>query len=69
VSKEYKHILSHQHLYARFYVIRPKGALVVGSLKDQLTAKTKVTLNKLHNYAFPRLIMKFLDDCDLKEML
>lgn len=69
VSKSYKHILSHQHLYARFYVIRPKVTTVAGNMKNRQITKTRVSLNKLSDYAFPRLIMKFLDDCDLKEML
>ncbi len=69
VSKNYKHILSHQHLYARFYVIRPEVSTAVGTRKNHQIRETRVSLNKLSAYAFPRLIMKFLDDCDLKEML
>lgn len=67
VSKEYKHVLSHQHLYARFYVIKLKGGL-----KDAITGnqgETKVNIEKLTSFAFPRLTGKFLDNCDLKEIL
>jgi A/G-specific adenine glycosylase len=61
-SKLYKHILSHQILYARFYVV---GVKKVKALKGQ----TKTNIKKLGDFAFPRLIEKFLTDCELKEML
>lgn len=60
-SKLYRHILSHQHLYARFYVIA-----VASPLK---TAQLKTNVSSLTAYAFPRLIEKFLDDGGLKEIL
>jgi A/G-specific adenine glycosylase len=66
VSKSYKHILSHQHLYAKFYVIKMRTTVVS---KQAGAQQTKSSVNKLSTYAFPRLIGKFLDDCDLKEML
>lgn len=70
VSKLYKHILSHQHLYARFYVLSLHEPLKTKiSLRDKVTQQTKTSLGKLNNFAFPRLIAKFLDDCELKEML
>jgi A/G-specific adenine glycosylase len=62
VSKTYKHILSHQILMAKFYVIE------LSKLKER-TGTTKTNLKKLDGFAFPRLIEKFLHDCDLKEML
>lgn len=61
-SSEYKHILSHQHLYARFYVVKLKG-------RFQQKRQTAVKQSKLSDYAFPRLIGRFLEDCSLKEML
>ena len=66
VSKEYKHILSHQHLYAKFYVIK-----LSGKFSKDLTShgRKKVKVGELTNYAFPRLTGKFVDDCDLKEIL
>ena len=67
VSKEYKHILSHQHLYARFYVIK-----LTEVLKDNVRGnqtQTMTNIEKLTSFAFPRLIGKFLDNCDLKEIL
>jgi len=53
-SKQYIHVLSHQHLYARFYVIK----------LSKSHTKTNVTssINSLTKYAFPRLIDKFLND-------
>jgi A/G-specific adenine glycosylase len=61
ISKKYKHVLSHQHLYARFYVISLPSTFKSPQIKSNI--------NKLRTYAFPRLIGKFLDDCDLKEIL
>lgn len=55
VSKSYKHILSHQHLYAKFYIITT-------SFKHPKNCVT-TSLNSLTSYAFPRLIDKFLQDC------
>jgi A/G-specific adenine glycosylase len=54
VSKHYKHILSHQHLFAKFYIIK----VVSKHPKNSMVA----TINSLTNYAFPRLIDKFLND-------
>jgi A/G-specific adenine glycosylase len=60
VSKMYKHILSHQHLYANFYVVKTSQTFN----SQQMVCN----LNTLKNYAFPRLIEKFLNDCVLKEL-
>ncbi len=58
VSAHYKHILSHQKIYARFWEIEcaksfekllPSGAIVISKQKVQ-------------NYAVPRLIDKYLKD-------
>ncbi len=58
VSKEYKHVLSHQHLYTTFYRVRtkqvPKGMI-------------KVKLSEINKYAFPRLIEKYLKDENIIE--
>jgi len=61
ISKLYKHVLSHQILMCRFYVI------TINSLhnKTALTCKPKA----LTKFAFPRLIEKFLNDCNLTELL
>jgi A/G-specific adenine glycosylase len=60
LSKQYKHILSHQHLYAKFYVVKTSQTFKL--------QQTKCNLKTLKNYAFPRLIEKFLNDCVLKEL-
>ncbi|MBX3164803.1 MAG: A/G-specific adenine glycosylase [Bacteroidetes bacterium] len=54
VSKAYKHILSHQHLYAKFYVLNVPFAFK--------KTQTFISLKNLENLAFPRLIEKFLED-------
>ncbi|MCE3229792.1 MAG: mutY [Bacteroidetes bacterium] len=60
-SKTYKHILSHQHLFARFYVVK-----INSSFSKENKRSTVKTLTK---YAFPRLIEKFLNDCNLSEIV
>lgn len=55
VSKEYKHVLSHQNLYTVFYTIHLKQPLKSKLLK-------KVNISSIGKYAFPRLIEKYLKD-------
>lgn len=52
-----KHILSHQHLHATFYIIKSSGSF----------SKKTGTINakNLHDLAWPRLIDKFLNSCEL----
>ncbi len=52
IHREYKHILSHQHLHSHFYVLKFKGSFAK-------THKT-ITLQDLKKLAWPRLIDKFL---------
>jgi len=52
IHKEYKHILSHQHLHSHFYVLKYKGSFA----KKQNT----IDLKDLKKLAWPRLIDKFL---------
>jgi A/G-specific adenine glycosylase len=59
-SKPYKHLLTHQLLYAQFYVIK-----IPMALPDN--AKS-VAINNLNEVAFSRLTEKFLDDCVLKDL-
>lgn len=59
-SKSYTHLLSHQKLQAKFYVIR-----INTIWPKKLPQASFTTLKKM---AFPRLIEKFMDDCDLKEL-
>lgn len=60
-SKSYKHILSHQHLYAKFFVFKTNKVFT----KKQTTS----SLKKLTGFAFSRLTEKFLNDCNLKEIV
>ncbi len=59
ISKKYKHVLTHQNLHTKFYIIK----LNLTHPKSQKFSKT----NKLSQYAFPRLIEIFLSDCKLNE--
>ncbi|MDI1354051.1 MAG: A/G-specific adenine glycosylase [bacterium] len=60
-SKKYKHVLSHQHLFSIFYVIRLET--------NHSNKRKKTTIKNLDQFAMPRLIEKFLDDCELKEII
>lgn len=52
-----KHILSHQHLHATFYIIKATTSFT----KKNSTINAK----NLHELAWPRLIDKFLNSCEL----
>lgn len=56
-TKKFKHVLSHQHLHTTFYKIKLKKALPKNA--------DKITATKLHELAWPRLIDKFLNICEL----
>lgn len=53
IEKEYKHILSHQRIHTKFYIIN--------SLSTLKQLKT-IQLTDLTHYPIPRLIDRFLDD-------
>lgn len=57
VSASYKHILSHQKIYARFWEIDCKDSF------EKLLSKTCITINKhdIHKYAVPRLIENYIE--------
>lgn len=68
-SVEYKHILSHQHLYAKFYVLILPETFKPTTLKTSHKNSIITSVSKLNDFAFARLTGKFLDDCDLKEIV
>lgn len=57
ISQPYKHILSHQHIYARFWEIDCKDSF------DKLIQKNCITIKKrdIHKYAVPKLIENFIE--------
>lgn len=55
VSQEVKYLLSHQHLYTRFFVVKVSRASYL--LKQKYM---EVSLNSIGNYSIPRLIDSFL---------
>jgi A/G-specific adenine glycosylase len=61
VSPPYKHILSHQHIFAKFWLIEPKGSLK----KIAPAASVIVNVSDLTKYAVPRLIERYLQDASL----
>lgn len=61
VSKEYKHILSHQKIYARFYEIG-LSAFPKSLLSKEIKPVSKKEIKK---YAVPRLVDKYLKESKL----
>ena len=55
VSKEYKHILSHQHIFATFVFRKVK------KIKLQVGEK-KISPSQIDDYPIPRLLEKFLEE-------
>lgn len=60
-SGEYKHQLSHQTIYAVFYVFYP--------INLKVKAAKRSALKKLGNHAFPKLLLNFIKDCELTEIV
>lgn len=54
ISEEFEHILSHQKLKAKFVTVKTEN------LNSELLLKVK--LNNLANFAFPRLINRYLEE-------
>lgn len=54
-SKEYKHILSHQRIFTRFFTLE---------LNNKIDSKNLMLVkeSELSDFAFPRLILRFLDE-------
>ena len=62
ISQEYKHILSHQQLFAHFAVVEPSNEIPENQLE--------IGLSELSNFPIPRLIDKFWEEhCGLVEGL
>lgn len=61
-SRPYKHVLSHQVLLAKFYVLQIKKVKPAEGF-------IKTRLNELEQYGMPVLIQKYLNDGDLKEII
>lgn len=56
VSKTYKHVLSHQNIFARFWEVETKRSLKI--TKDYLVTDKK----RFNNYAIPRLVDIYIKD-------
>jgi A/G-specific adenine glycosylase len=62
-SPVYQHSLSHQKLKAVFYVLRS------GKVFRKRNDSVLCDVRDLGRHAFPRLIEKFMEDCDLSEIV
>lgn len=58
LCKEYKHVLSHQHLYCRFYKAEGKDI----NLHEPFC---KINREELNQYAIPRIIEKYFEESTL----
>ncbi len=59
VSPEYKHVLSHQLIYARFYEVS------IDQMKEPDSEWKKVKRNAINRYAVPKLIENYLKERDI----
>jgi len=60
ISKPYKHVLTHQLLYAQFYVFKRQS--------KHSSKLEKINIQNLTSLAFPRLIELFINDHNLEEI-
>jgi A/G-specific adenine glycosylase len=60
-SEPYKHVLTHQHLFTTFYIINIQKKF---DLSNNLA-----NINNFSQFAFPRLIDKFINDINLVQFL
>ncbi len=61
ISKPYKHVLTHQLLFAQFYVLKHSS--------KHSSKLEKINLQNLTSLAFPRLIELFINDHNLEEII
>jgi A/G-specific adenine glycosylase len=63
ISGNYKHVLSHQHILARFYTVKIKKEIHfqhIVSLNDK--QYSDIQINNINRYPLPRLIDKYLTE-------
>ncbi len=61
ISDEYKHVLTHQRILARFYTIKFQDQILFHKI-NSLNNKQFISVNKetINQYPLPRLIDKYL---------
>lgn len=69
ISKVFKHVLSHQHLYARFYVVQSRAGLISQKKNNTNSKAVLIQISEIKHYAFSRLTLKFIESCNLKEIV
>lgn len=62
VSKPFKHILSHQIIYARFWETSDKALKMKEMNAKKSTDYTYIIDNQLNKFAFPRLIERYFEE-------
>jgi A/G-specific adenine glycosylase len=61
ISKEYKHVLSHQVIHARFITIDISNVEAFRRIGSAGQKVIRIHRKKIHHYPLPRLIEKFLE--------
>lgn len=66
LSKEYKHVLSHQLIYARFYVLDVIDQDDIEKLQKKFQINySQVSIDEFGDYPVPRLIEKVINECKI----
>lgn len=61
-TRSYKHVLSHQIIYARFWEVKAEDAKLTMGLTLEGPDFNYVSDNQLNKYAFPRLIQRYFEE-------
>lgn len=65
-TEEFKHILTHQLIFARFYVLKINDKTKADRLIENLQDKfTKIPIDSFHDYPVPRLIEKVINETQI----
>lgn len=61
-SVEYRHILSHQIIYARFYIIQLTETPILNQIIHDNTTYKIINLDEINSFPIPRLVDKFITE-------
>lgn len=66
-SKSFKHVLSHQVIYARFWELKTISQKIKTGSKGEYQNSIYVSDNQLNKFAFPRLIDRYFEEMNSKD--
>ena len=67
-SKNFKHLLSHQIIFARFWEVKTLSAQLKKIIRIDKKISFYVNDNQLFKYAFPKLILNYFDETGFKKI-